>query len=290
MLCYQGPVILCEMSPENDNWGMCGNTKNCINHQSIPNMESMVNIYNGLQPSKPTKVKKPMNSFFIYRREMRQRIIEMYGVNKSQDISKVAGECWALEPTEVKQHFQNLALIHQLEKEEAEQKQKAEMHRRYHSSPVSMPSYQLDSAMMYSNSLPSFDSPLTSINTTLKNEQMNYSPISSSCPTGKFDYHLNSSKSIESFNSDTSTIIESQHGESLPSSCSIQSSASSISYESPMTFQKLDLSELTPKSTYNYLPPPQLSPFEFENIDGIYNFDSLLSSLIKSETGFDIMS
>ncbi|KAI8893684.1 hypothetical protein BC833DRAFT_607568 [Globomyces pollinis-pini] len=58
-----------------------------------------------------------MNAFFIYRKHNQQRIIKLYKVNKSQDISKMAGQCWSLEPDHIKKYYYQLAMIDQLQKE-----------------------------------------------------------------------------------------------------------------------------------------------------------------------------
>ncbi|KAJ3273178.1 hypothetical protein HDV01_004680 [Terramyces sp. JEL0728] len=54
-------------------------------------------------------VKKPSNSFFIYRKAMKDRIVKMYGVTKSHQVSKIASECWKQEPPEVRQYFMSLS-------------------------------------------------------------------------------------------------------------------------------------------------------------------------------------
>ncbi|KAJ2997458.1 hypothetical protein HDV02_005499 [Globomyces sp. JEL0801] len=64
------------------------------------------------------KVKKPMNAFFVYRKQMRQKITQIYQLTKSQDISRIAGQSWALEPEHVKRHFYHLALLEQIQKEQ----------------------------------------------------------------------------------------------------------------------------------------------------------------------------
>ncbi|KAI8892739.1 hypothetical protein BC833DRAFT_610775 [Globomyces pollinis-pini] len=58
-----------------------------------------------------------MNAFFIYRKHNQQRIIKLYKVNKSQDISKMAGQCWSLEPDHIKKYYYQLAMIDQMQKE-----------------------------------------------------------------------------------------------------------------------------------------------------------------------------
>ncbi|KAI8897605.1 hypothetical protein BC833DRAFT_36182 [Globomyces pollinis-pini] len=70
-------------------------------------------VKSNLSP-KSSKVKKPMNAFFVYRKQMRQKIMDIYNVSKSQDISKIAGQSWSLEPESVKKHYYQMALEHQL--------------------------------------------------------------------------------------------------------------------------------------------------------------------------------
>ncbi|KAI8896839.1 hypothetical protein BC833DRAFT_596045 [Globomyces pollinis-pini] len=64
------------------------------------------------------KVKKPMNAFFIYRKQMKQKIMNLYKLNKSQDVSRIAGQSWALEPDQVKKYYYKLSMIEQIRKEQ----------------------------------------------------------------------------------------------------------------------------------------------------------------------------
>ncbi|KAI8894510.1 hypothetical protein BC833DRAFT_604663 [Globomyces pollinis-pini] len=50
-------------------------------------------------------VKKPMNSFFMYRKDVKMKIIQEHGVSKSHLISKIAAELWAKESDEVKDQY-----------------------------------------------------------------------------------------------------------------------------------------------------------------------------------------
>lgn len=59
----------------------------------------------------PTHIKKPLNSFFLYRKSKRDYIVKTYGVTKSHEISKVAGTCWAKEPESVRNHFLQLSQV-----------------------------------------------------------------------------------------------------------------------------------------------------------------------------------
>ncbi|KAJ3312035.1 hypothetical protein HDV04_003422 [Boothiomyces sp. JEL0838] len=62
-----------------------------------------------MSTEKETVIKKPSNSFFIYRKAMKDRIVKMYGVTKSHQVSKIASECWKQEPPEVRQYFMSLS-------------------------------------------------------------------------------------------------------------------------------------------------------------------------------------
>ncbi|KAI8892737.1 hypothetical protein BC833DRAFT_610771 [Globomyces pollinis-pini] len=64
---------------------------------------------------KDVKVKKPMNAFFLYRKQMRSKIIKLFNITQSQEISKIAGQLWANEPRIVKSHYKQLALQNVLE-------------------------------------------------------------------------------------------------------------------------------------------------------------------------------
>jgi hypothetical protein len=65
------------------------------------------------------KPKKPMNAFFVYRKALRDRIIAKYGTTKSHEISKIAGECWAMEPVHVKNYFRDISFkLHEQAREE----------------------------------------------------------------------------------------------------------------------------------------------------------------------------
>ncbi|KAJ3271933.1 hypothetical protein HDV01_006067 [Terramyces sp. JEL0728] len=57
-----------------------------------------------------SEVKKPLNSFFHYRRAKKQEIIEKYQITKSHEISRKAAELWANESKQVKDYFQQLSL------------------------------------------------------------------------------------------------------------------------------------------------------------------------------------
>ncbi|KAI8897940.1 hypothetical protein BC833DRAFT_591636 [Globomyces pollinis-pini] len=67
---------------------------------------------------KKTRIKKPMNAFFLYRRQMRDYIRSTYNITKSQDVSKIAGKSWACEPESVKQKYHKIAMIDYLQREE----------------------------------------------------------------------------------------------------------------------------------------------------------------------------
>ncbi|KAJ3312033.1 hypothetical protein HDV04_003420 [Boothiomyces sp. JEL0838] len=55
------------------------------------------------------RVKKPMNSFFYYRRDIKDKIVKEYGSIVSHDVSKIASECWRKESDEVKDYYKKLS-------------------------------------------------------------------------------------------------------------------------------------------------------------------------------------
>ena len=71
------------------------------------------------------KKKKALNAFFLYRKEYKMRIAEMYNTTKSHEISKIAGECWKEESAAVKAHFKKLSATIQGIDEPADRVQKA---------------------------------------------------------------------------------------------------------------------------------------------------------------------
>ncbi|KAI8893851.1 high mobility group box domain-containing protein [Globomyces pollinis-pini] len=54
-------------------------------------------------------IKKPMNSFFVYRKAVRDKIIELHGSLKSHEISRIAGEWWAKESDDNRKRYQQLS-------------------------------------------------------------------------------------------------------------------------------------------------------------------------------------
>jgi 5-hydroxyisourate hydrolase-like protein (transthyretin family) len=68
----------------------------------------------------PEKKKKPMNAFFVYRKALRDRIVHKYNTTKSNEISKIAGECWALEPISIKNMFRQISIkLHENARDES---------------------------------------------------------------------------------------------------------------------------------------------------------------------------
>ncbi|KAJ3318523.1 hypothetical protein HDV06_000406 [Boothiomyces sp. JEL0866] len=55
-------------------------------------------------------IKKPLNSFFLYRKSKKQEIIRNYDITKSHEISKKAAELWQLESKETKDYYAQLSL------------------------------------------------------------------------------------------------------------------------------------------------------------------------------------
>ena len=54
-------------------------------------------------------IKKPMNSFFLYRRAIKELVIEKCNTRNSHEVSQIAGEWWAKESPETKAYFRKLA-------------------------------------------------------------------------------------------------------------------------------------------------------------------------------------
>ena len=70
------------------------------------------------QSQSPPPTKKPMNSFFLYKQDIRSRIIQEYGVKKNSDISRIASAMWKQEPVSVVTRYKEMAdkalLLHKL--------------------------------------------------------------------------------------------------------------------------------------------------------------------------------
>ncbi|KAJ3319196.1 hypothetical protein HDV06_006636 [Boothiomyces sp. JEL0866] len=55
-------------------------------------------------------IKKPMNSFFYYRRDMKAKIEKEYQTTKSHDVSRICSQLWAKESPETKAYYQNVSM------------------------------------------------------------------------------------------------------------------------------------------------------------------------------------
>ncbi|KAJ3323649.1 hypothetical protein HDV06_001379, partial [Boothiomyces sp. JEL0866] len=55
-------------------------------------------------------VKKPMNSFFYYRREMKAKIEQEYQTSNSHDVSRICSTLWANESPEVKERYRQISI------------------------------------------------------------------------------------------------------------------------------------------------------------------------------------
>jgi hypothetical protein len=55
------------------------------------------------------EVKRPMNSFFIYKQNTRSAIIKKYGVTKNSEISRIASALWKQESRQVIDRYKQLA-------------------------------------------------------------------------------------------------------------------------------------------------------------------------------------
>ncbi|KAJ3271927.1 hypothetical protein HDV01_006061 [Terramyces sp. JEL0728] len=60
--------------------------------------------------SKGLELKKPLNSFFLYRKHIKEEVIEKYGIIKNQDVNKKIAELWSKESQSVKDRYQELSL------------------------------------------------------------------------------------------------------------------------------------------------------------------------------------
>ena len=63
-------------------------------------------LYSQVKDKKP---KKPMNAFFVYRKAHRDKIKTKFGTKKSNEISKIAGMCWAKESAQVKDQYRAIS-------------------------------------------------------------------------------------------------------------------------------------------------------------------------------------
>ncbi|TAQ88318.1 hypothetical protein B7494_g3341 [Chlorociboria aeruginascens] len=67
----------------------------------------------------PGKVKRPMNSFMLYRKAYQNRTKDWCLQNNHQVVSQVCGESWPLEPDEVKEQFSEWARIERINHQNA---------------------------------------------------------------------------------------------------------------------------------------------------------------------------
>ncbi|KAJ3313192.1 Platelet-activating factor acetylhydrolase [Boothiomyces sp. JEL0838] len=58
----------------------------------------------------PSKLQKPMNSFFHYRKAKKQEIISKFNITKSHEISRKAAELWKSESASVKEYFKEISM------------------------------------------------------------------------------------------------------------------------------------------------------------------------------------
>ncbi|KAJ3271926.1 hypothetical protein HDV01_006060 [Terramyces sp. JEL0728] len=56
------------------------------------------------------KVKKPLNSFFLYRKQKKTEIVRKFKISKSHEISRKAAELWKDEPADVKEFYNQQSL------------------------------------------------------------------------------------------------------------------------------------------------------------------------------------
>ncbi|KAJ2990831.1 hypothetical protein HDV02_004129 [Globomyces sp. JEL0801] len=257
-----------------------------------------------LQTTAQPKQKKPMNAFFVYRRQMRKRIMELYNVHKSQDISKIAGQCWAKEPSTVRKYFCQLAMKTQRESEDLKANEEFLRHqRRYSDSFLLSPDDSIQNLSCYS--YPVLDGNSNTVNTTEDDEQLTPT-LSSSLPTptlssfattptvpsGELNTQpmfTSSQKLSKDFSSSPllcppSFITNNQHQH--------YKTYNMLTSNYPYVGQNRNPSFKTTTLSNPYIDCPNLdfmpfgwTPFEFDfkpTMNGTYNFDSMLSELIKS--------
>ncbi|PLN85339.1 hypothetical protein BDW42DRAFT_2632 [Aspergillus taichungensis] len=93
-----------------------------MSHIPIRDMEEWVHrpIETRLnQTTRKGKVARPMNSFILYRSAYAERTKEWLSQNNHQEVSKVAGQSWKMEPRDIKQKYASLANIEKANHEKA---------------------------------------------------------------------------------------------------------------------------------------------------------------------------
>ncbi|KAJ3271601.1 hypothetical protein HDV01_006471 [Terramyces sp. JEL0728] len=60
--------------------------------------------------SSKSAVKKPMNSFFYYRREMKAKIEQEYQTSNSHEVSRICSALWANESADVKEQYRQRSI------------------------------------------------------------------------------------------------------------------------------------------------------------------------------------
>ncbi|KAI5292962.1 hypothetical protein KEM55_007389, partial [Ascosphaera atra] len=86
-----------------------------MDHIPLRNMEAHVNrsLETRLEEveKKNGKIARPMNSFMLYRSAYAERTKEWCSKNNHQIVSSVSGQSWPLEPPEVRDKYEKLAVI-----------------------------------------------------------------------------------------------------------------------------------------------------------------------------------
>ncbi|KAJ3256855.1 hypothetical protein HK103_005099 [Boothiomyces macroporosus] len=78
--------------------------------KEMPKADHTASIGEKLKKKKTDKEKNaPLNSFFIYKKYMRDKIREKYNLTKSHEITQMAAACWAIETDETKAKFLNIS-------------------------------------------------------------------------------------------------------------------------------------------------------------------------------------
>ncbi|KAJ3323597.1 hypothetical protein HDV06_001621 [Boothiomyces sp. JEL0866] len=78
--------------------------------EQMPKVDYSAPITDKIKKKKSDKEKNaPLNSFFIYKKYMRDKIREKYNLTKSHEITQMAAACWAIETEETKAKFLNIS-------------------------------------------------------------------------------------------------------------------------------------------------------------------------------------
>ena len=142
------------------------------------------------------EVKKPMNSFFIYKQNTRSAIIKKYGVTKNSEISRIASALWKQESRQVIDRYKQLAeqalQQHKLLYPDFLWPSKSSEYKKLKRRPSSTPSINTSTSSISASSTISASnaSTLAEWITTQPSSQYAISPVSSASCFDENEYHL----------------------------------------------------------------------------------------------------